>query len=144
LGRLSIDRENITLQENVVSTVQISKDGRFMCPFIKIFLKVAISFTSAMIMAIALQAQAATREPIKPGAVLLAQSAMPQKEQQKSPVDAGTPKEEKLKQEKSREQKMQLEKQAPKTRAMQPPPPGDGTKKFGGGIIRDKESPEGE
>ena len=115
-----------------------------MYSLVKKFFKVAITLTSAMILVIALQTQAGSSETIKPGAFLLAQSGKPQKDKQKSTVEGSTSKEEKLKQEKSREQKMQLEKQAPKTRAMQPPPPGDGTKKFGGGIIRDKESPEGE
>jgi len=111
----------------------------------KEFFKVAIGLTSATILVIVLQVQAATSETIKPGAFLLAQSAEPQKEQQKSLVAPSAHEEEKLKQEKSREQKMQVEKQAPKTRAIQPPPPPPaGSKKFGGGIIRDKESPEGE
>lgn len=115
-----------------------------MCQFVKNFFKVAIGLTSATILVIALQAQAATSETIKPGAFLLAQSAEPQKEQQKSHVAPSAQEEEKLKQEKSREQKMQPEKQAPKTRAIQPPAAPPTTKKFGGGIVRDKESPEGE
>ena len=115
-----------------------------MCQFVKNLFKVAIGITAATILVIALQAQAATSETIKPGVFLLAQSADPQKEQQKSDVVPSAQEEEKLKQEKSREQKMQLEKQAPKTRAIHPPPTGDGTKKIGGGIIRDKKSPEGE
>jgi hypothetical protein len=124
----------------MVPMVQISNERRIMCPSVKNFFKVAIGLTSATILLIAPQAQAATSETIKPDAFLLAQSAEPQQ----SHVAPSAQEEEKLKQEKVREQKMQLEKQAPKTRAIQPPPPPPGTKKLGGGIIRNKEAPEGQ
>lgn len=115
-----------------------------MCQFVKNSFKATLGLTSALILLIALQAQAAASETTKPGAFLLAQSAEPQKEQKKSPKAASVQEEEKLKQEKSREEKMQMEKQAPKTRGPQSAPAATGTKKIGGQIIRDKESPDGE
>jgi hypothetical protein len=109
-----------------------------MCRFIKKSFTVALSLTAAMILLIAIQAQAGSPGEVrKPGTLLLVQSVEAQKEQQKSPVPTCGKEEEKLKQEKSGEQKAQMEKQAPKTRSA-------GTKKFGGQPIRDKESPAGE
>jgi hypothetical protein len=115
-----------------------------MCRFVKIFFKVALGLTSVVSLLIPLQVQAVAHETIKPGAVLLAQSAEPQKEPTKSPVTAGGQEEEKLKQEKLKEQEIQMKKQAPKTRGLQQPPAAAGTKKIGGQAIRAKEFPEGE
>ncbi len=118
-----------------------------MCRVVKILFKVALGLTSVMsvLILMPLQVQAVAHETIKPGTFLLAQSAEPQKEPKKSPVTAADPEEEKLKQEKLKEQEIQMKKSAPKTRGMQQPPPAAaGTKKIGAQIIRDKECPEGE
>ena len=115
-----------------------------MCRFVKNSFKVPLGLFSAAIMLLALQAQAAAIETIKPGALLLAQSVEAQKEQKKSDPPTCTQEEKKLKQGKPKEQEKQMEKQAPKTRGLQQPPAATGTKKIGGQIIRDKESPEGE
>lgn len=114
-----------------------------MCRFVKKFFKAALGLTSAAILLIALQAQAAASETVKPGAFILAQSADAQKEKQAA--EAARAKEaEKQKQMQSEEKKMEMQKQAPKTRGLQSAPAATGTKKIGGQIIRDKECPDGE
>ncbi len=108
--------------------------------FLKNVLKVALGLASAMVLVIPLQARTVAGDVKKPRAFLLAQNAKEQKGQQKSHAPANGKEEDKLQQEKSKDQNMQMEKQAPKTRAIQEPPAAAGTKKIGGQIIREKES----
>jgi hypothetical protein len=117
-----------------------------MCRFVKNFLKVALGLTSATVLVLALQAQAAASEGIKSGPFLLAQSAESQKEKQAAEAarDKELEKQKQMEMQKSAEQKMEMEKKSRKVRGIQPPPAASGTKKIGGQIIRDKESPDRE
>ena len=110
--------------------------------FVKKFLKVALGLTSATIVVLAFQAQVAASKAIKSGTFLLAQSTEAQKEKQATEAarakEAEQPKG--VQMEKSAEKEMQMEKCSPKVRGLQSPPAAAGTKKFGGQIIRNKES----
>ena len=112
--------------------------------FVKKFFRVTMSLTSATILVIALQAQTNAGEAIESGAFLLAENGKAPKEEKTLPAPACAQEKEKLKQEKAREQKVIMEKQAPKTRSMQDLAAAAGTKKIGGQIIRNKEVPKGE
>lgn len=113
--------------------------------FARILGKLAPSLTAAVVLTVALQAQAAPL-PSASGPLLLAQSAEPKKEPAPSPKP---PKKEPgpsksmappacPRMEKKEEGAIKM-RGAPK-----PMPEASGTKKMGGQTIRDKEAPEGE
>ena len=115
-----------------------------MSRFSKDFLKAAMGLTSALLLVIALQAQAATGEVIKSGALLLAQKAEPEKAKtlcpEPSPKKPGQPKS----MERPQPQPEQMQRKIRTMGPMRDEPEQAGTKKIGGQPIRAKETPKGE
>jgi hypothetical protein len=111
---------------------------------LKDFFKVVLGLTVAIFMGIALLAQTAISEVIKPGVILLAQKTDQEKAQAPSPA----PSPQKPEKAKSLElPQPQPEKMQMRTRGKGPlgdEPERAGTKKIGGQAIRAKETPQGE
>lgn len=112
--------------------------------FVKTFVKFGLGLTSATVLVLGLQAQAAAAETLKPGAFLLAQNVEPKKE--KAPATT-SPTTKPAPPAKPGQPQVAPEAKPPARRGrpyIQEAPGASGTKRIGGGTIRDKKGPEDE
>jgi hypothetical protein len=110
--------------------------------FMKAFLKAGLGLTSATVLIIGFQIPAAKGEALKPGAVLLAQSAETKNE--KEAVPSAPSKEPGQSKSKEPSPSPKKQKKSYKFERSKQPPAAVRTKKFGGTTMRGKKTSEGE